>query len=184
MSCPKIYWPTYQRQRGFYMNAKSSALMSKTVENASTGIPQGPKQKEEVLYLLHGTVWGVTASVGDVCGSVLTVTLSDGGVMPSLGGEKKQMREENNLDSDYQPSLMQEEENISIATKTTSQCHVTMVEAASVQKTDSCTRTLSSLHLPVVSWWGRANSWLWSLCQSNSHSVWIKWPYFQNSKSF
>lgn len=56
VSCPKIYWPTYQRQRGFYMNAKSSALMSKTVENASTGIPQGPKQKEEVLYLLHGTV--------------------------------------------------------------------------------------------------------------------------------
>lgn len=62
--------------------------MSKTVENASIGIPQEPKQKEEVLYLLLGTVWGVTASVGDVCGSVLTVTLSDGGVMPSLGGGK------------------------------------------------------------------------------------------------
>ena len=36
---------------------------------------------------------------------------------------------------------MQEEENISIATKTTSQCHVTLVEAAATQKTDSCTRT-------------------------------------------
>lgn len=79
------------------------------------------------------------------------------------------MREENNLDSDYQTSLMQEGENISIATKTTSQCHVTTVEAASVQETDSCTRRLSSLHLPVVSCWGQANSSLPSLCQSNSH---------------
>lgn len=39
----------------------------------------------------------------------------------------KQRREENNLDSDYQPALMQEEGNISMATETTSQCHVTMV---------------------------------------------------------
>lgn len=62
--------------------------MSKTVENASVGIPQEPKQKQEMLYLLLGTVWEATASVGNVCGSVLTVTLSDGGVMPSLGGEK------------------------------------------------------------------------------------------------
>lgn len=33
---------------------------------------------------------GGNLSVGDVCGSVLTVTLSDGGVLPSLGGEQSE----------------------------------------------------------------------------------------------
>lgn len=62
------------------------------------------------------------------------VTLSDCGVfLPGLGewreGERRERgggrgREENNLDSDYQPALMQEEGNVSMATETTSQCHV------------------------------------------------------------
>lgn len=162
----KLIGQLNQRQRGFYTNTKSSALMSKTVENASIGTPQEPEQKQEVLAPRH------RVRSDCVCWRCVWECINCHFIWwrgnAQSGRRKKQMREENNLDSDYQPSLMQEEENISIATKTTSQCHVTMVEAASVQKTDSCTRTLSSLHLPVVPCWGRANSWLWSLCRSNS----------------
>lgn len=86
---------------------------------------------------------GVNLSVGDVCGSVLTVTLSDGGVLPSLRGEQSEggsewVREENNLDSDYQPALMQEEGNVSMATETTSQCHVKLVLVSRQTKGSRC----------------------------------------------
>lgn len=39
---------------------------------------------------------------------------------PGTGEQCEGGEEENNLDSDYQPALMQEEGNVSMATKTTS----------------------------------------------------------------
>lgn len=48
----KIYWLAYPRQHGFYLNTQSSALTSQTAKKASIGIPQEPKQNEEVLYVL------------------------------------------------------------------------------------------------------------------------------------
>lgn len=47
-------------------------------------------------------------------------------------------REENNLDSDYQPALMQEEGNVSMATETTSQRHVTLVPVSQQTKGSRC----------------------------------------------
>lgn len=47
-------------------------------------------------------------------------------------------REENNLDSDYQAALMQEEGNVSMATKTTSQCHVKLVLVSQQTKGSRC----------------------------------------------
>lgn len=47
----------------------------------------------------------------------------------------KRRREENNLDSDYQPASMQEGGNVSMATETTSQCHVTTMAVS--QQTSS-----------------------------------------------
>lgn len=46
-------------------------------------------------------------------------------------------REENNLDSDYQPASTQEGGNVSMATETTSQCHVTAAAAAVSRQTTS-----------------------------------------------
>lgn len=81
-------------------------------------------------------------SVGDVCGSVLTVTLSDGGCFAQSGRRiergREGVREENNLDSDYQPALMQEEGNVSMATETTSQCHVKLVLVSQQTKSSRC----------------------------------------------
>lgn len=88
------------------------------------------------------------------------------------------MREENNLDSDYQPSLMQEGENISIATKTTSQCHVTTVEAASVQETDCTSLLFLAGGGPIHDSEACVNQ------IHTSHSQETNWPYFPNSKSF
>lgn len=100
-----------------------------------------------------------------VCGSVLTVTVSDGGSGQS-GRRRPPRREENNLDSDYQPSLMQEEGNISIATKTTSQCHVTMVAKLAPYRRPTRAPARWAARPSLV-------SPLRSLCHSGSHSVWI-----------
>lgn len=65
--------------------------------------------------------------------------------------EEKRGREENNLDSDYQPALMQEEGNVSMATETTSKCHVKLVLfSQQTLELTLCTCMLSGLHRTVL----------------------------------
>lgn len=87
---------------------------------------------------------GTCASAADA----LAVTLSDGRILPSLPGEQSEGgreggRVENNLDSDYQPASTQEGGNVSMATETTSQCHVTTTAAVSRQMTSGSGRRVA-----------------------------------------
>lgn len=75
----------------------------------------------------------MTASRARVCAA-----LSDGGVFCLGIKQSGAGREENNLDSDYQPALMQEEGNVTMATKTTSQRHVNLALACQQTKSSHC----------------------------------------------
>lgn len=62
------------------------------VKRALLRIPEQPEQKEEISPPQRRV--RIHSSVGDVCGSVLTVTLSDGGTVPSLRGEQSERESE------------------------------------------------------------------------------------------
>lgn len=70
-----------QRRRGSSVDANCSRTVEKGCNRNSL------RAQTKGGSAACATARGATVSVGGVCGSVLTVTLSDGGVMPSLGGE-------------------------------------------------------------------------------------------------
>lgn len=82
------------------------------------GIPQQPSQAQEKLAKKENLCLPV------MCVDWMSLYLMLAYLCPVW---ENRGREEYNLDSDYQQALMQEEGNVSMATETTSQCHVKLV---------------------------------------------------------
>lgn len=111
--------------KNFKRIALQSYIMNKTGGNSKCQIRIPSQQKKEIIAPQHCVknefvCWLCVRECANCHFIWWRRILAQSG--RRIEWEREWVREENNLDSDYQPALMQEEGNVSMATETTSQC--------------------------------------------------------------